>query len=86
MFPWLVPSLSARRGEVLRGVARMGALRHNVNLLFTPGSVAAFALNARESPDGDSGEFGDLGDFVNSWKRCGFEGDRDSDLRSCFNA
>ena len=68
VFPWLIPSLSARRsgllGDVLRALARMGAFRRRVNLFLE--SVTALALNARDSPDGESGVLGDFlfGDLV----------------------
>lgn len=55
-------------GDVLRALARMGAFRRRWNLFLSEvePSVTAFALKARDRPEGESGVLGDflLGDFV----------------------
>lgn len=73
-------------GEVLRKDGRV-PLRFTENLGFGTGSVAVSAVTPRESADGEAGECGPVGDLLGErvvyrWKRAGFEGERDSVLRS----
>ncbi len=64
-----VLSLKARRsglfGDVLRDTERNGPPRLTDGLCFAPSSVAASALHARDSENGDTCGLDDvLGDFV----------------------
>ena len=97
--PWSVDSANARRGLFeaarVRGDDLKGALRRNVNLFLAVAgagvavgesevvSFTGFGLKARASARGEMGEPGELLLPVRSWKREGFEGERDSERRSC---
>ncbi len=85
---WFALSLNARRsgllGEVLREPARRPTARFPEYLDLLQSSSAVSALNARERLDGDAGAGDEVSEVLRaeSEKRCGFEGERDSERRS----